>query len=167
MKAEYQAIGIEEQKIYEGMESKYIINGKYIPVKMNNKWGLVSTEGKMLILPQYDAIGCRTNASGNPVIVLPNLNSNVDAVVFGIKKVSNDENATETMNYVLVNPKKNDKIGLEASEIYSINENEKKQYYMKVILANQESMKLNIYDVYGSSGDSGKKNEKSNDGKSS
>ena len=150
LKAEYQSIGIDKPEIYEGMESKYIINGKYIPIKMNDKWGLVSIEGKMLILPQYDAIGCSTNQSGEPAIVLPNLNSDIDAVVFGIKRI-NAEDGTETMNYVLVNPKKNDRIGLESSEIYSVYENDKRQYYMKAILANKESIKLNIYDVYGTS----------------
>lgn len=149
LKSEYQSIGIGDQEIYKGMESKYIINGKYIPVEMNDKWGLVSIEGDVLILPQYDAIGCNTNEIGEPVIVLPDLNPGMDAVVFGVKKV-NPEDATEKMVYVLVNPKKNDKIGLESSSIYSIYENDKEQYWMEAILANNEIMGLDIYDVYGS-----------------
>ena len=42
----------------------------------------------------------------------------------------------------------NEQIGMDASSIYSVYENNKKEYYMSVILPNQSVTSFNIYNVY-------------------
>lgn len=147
LKSEYQTIGLNDYKNYDDMDSRYIIAGKYIPVKRDNKWGIISTEGKVLIIPQYDEIGCSTSESGKPVIILPNLRANGDAIVFGTS--TTDEANVTTVSYALVNAKTNEKIAENAIEIYSVYNNNENQYFMKVMLPNGTPYRYNIYTVFG------------------
>lgn len=145
LKTEYQQIGIDGE-LYSGMENKYIINDKYIPIKIDGKWGLASIEGKILIMPQYLGIGCNLGkvGSGDGVIVLPNLIGNTDGIVF----VSTMKD--QTALYSIVNVQTGVKIGLESSEIYSKYENNQRRYYMKILDLNGNiAGVINIYNVYG------------------
>jgi len=170
LKPEYQYVGIEDDTKYEYMNSKFIIDDKYIPIKRDNKWGIVSTEGKMLIVPQYDYIGCATAESGNPVIYLPDLTAG-DGVVFGnniqnIDPVTNQpvttSNDEKNIKYYIVSLKNSEKIGMESDEIYSVSENEEKKYFMKVKLSSGDPYRFNIYTMYG---DSTKKSNNNSNGK--
>lgn len=140
LKTQYQKIGIDGVN-YEYMESKYIINDKYIPVKIDNKWGIVNLEGKTLISPQYADIGCNLG-SGNGVIILPEFQDGIDGIVF-----CTDATIPE---YTVINAQNGAKmIQLNASEIYSKYENNATKYYMKIAIANGGTMEVNIYDLFG------------------
>ena len=147
VKSAYEEIGITDNIKYDNMSNKYIINNKYIPVKLNNKWGIISTEGRILIVPQYDHIGCAKNENGKPVIVLPELREGIDVIVFG-NDVPSADNKTTTISYKMIKATTNEQIGMDASSIYSVYENNKKEYYMSVILPNQSVTSFNIYNVY-------------------
>lgn len=147
VKSAYEEIGITDNIKYDDMSNKYIINNKYIPVKLNNKWGIISTEGRILIVPQYDHIGCAKNENGKPVIVLPELREGIDVIVFG-NDVPSADNKTTTISYKMIKATTNEQIGMDASSIYSVYENNKKEYYMSVILPNQSVTSFNIYNVY-------------------
>lgn len=146
LKTEYQQIGIDGD-IYQNMDSKYIINEKYIPVKIDDKWGIVTIEGKTLITPQYVGIGCNLGKmeSGDPVIVLPNLIGNTDAIVFMTTVQGN------TSLYSIINVQTGTRIGgREATEIYSKYENGQRKYYMKISDSSGNIVgSINIYSVYG------------------
>ncbi len=146
LKTEYQQIGIDGD-IYQNMDSKYIINKKYIPVKIDDKWGIVTIEGKTLITPQYVGIGCNLGkmGSGDPVIVLPNLIGNTDAIVFMTTVQGN------TSLYSIINVQTGTRIGgREATEIYSKYENGQRKYYMKISDSSGNIVgSINIYSVYG------------------
>lgn len=146
LKTEYQQIGIDGD-IYQNMDSKYIINEKYIPVKIDDKWGIVTIEGKTLITPQYVGIGCNLGkmGSGDPVIVLPNLIGNTDAIVFMTTVQGN------TSLYSIINVQTGTRIGgREATEIYSKYENGQRKYYMKISDSSGNIVgSINIYSVYG------------------
>ena len=129
------------------MDNKYVINGKYIPIKIDGKWGIVTTEGKILINPQYAGIGCNLGkiGSGDPVIVLPKLIGNTDAIVF---LTTSQEN---TSLYSIINVQTGVRIGgHEASEIYSRYDNGQRKYYMKITDSTGNVIgNINIYNVYG------------------
>ncbi|MBO5348811.1 MAG: WG repeat-containing protein [Clostridia bacterium] len=145
LKTEYQQIGINDY-LYEGMDNKYIINGKYIPVKMDNLWGIVSTEGRILIIPQYSGIGCNLAASGtgtgDGVIIIPELVDGNDGIVF----------LTDAQNnlYSIINVRNGSQIGFTANEIYSKYEDNVRNYYMKVSVTEGTSTKnIDIYKLFG------------------
>ena len=146
LKTEYQQIGIDGD-LYPDMDNKYVINGKYIPIKIDGKWGIVTTEGKILINPQYAGIGCNLGkiGSGDPVIVLPKLIGNTDAIVF---LTTSQEN---TSLYSIINVQTGVRIGgHEASEIYSRYDNGQRKYYMKITDSTGNVIgNINIYNVYG------------------
>lgn len=141
LRPEYQQIGIDH--VYDDMQNKYLINGKYIPIELDDKWGIASKDGKMLIIPQYAGIGCdlKETGSGNGVIVLPSLVNGVDGIVF----------LTDSNNkiYNVINVQTGGKIGLDSKEIYSSYENDKKCYYMKIESESGTALRVNIYDQFG------------------
>lgn len=141
LRPEYQQIGIDH--VFDDMQNKYLINGKYIPVELDDKWGLASKDGKMIIIPQYPGIGCdlKETGSGNGVIVLPSLVNGVDGIVF-----LTDSNYKI---YNVINVQTGAKIGLDAKEIYSSYENDKKGYYMKIESESGAALRVNIYDQFG------------------
>lgn len=143
LRAEYQQIGLE--KAYENMKSKYIINGKYIPIEIDELWGIVTIDGEMIIRPQFYGIGCdlKENSTGDPVVVLPKLVKGDDVIVCLTSK--------DSVKYSLVNVRTCTKIGLEGSEVYSILEQNKKEYYLKIEYDQGVSITVNIYNQFGDS----------------
>ena len=130
------------------MNNKYIIDDKYIPLKIDNKWGLATTEGKVIINPQYYGIGCNLGkvGSGDPVIILPKLIEDSDGIVFVTTQTE------EVKLYSVIDIKTGTKVGnQEASEIYSKFDNNQRKYYMKItdITTGTVIGSINIYNVYG------------------
>lgn len=145
LKSEYQDIGLGD-KLYKDMDNKYVINGKYIPVKIDDCWGLVSTEGILLIAPQYPAIGCNLgetgSGSGDGVIILPELLDGNDGIIF----LTDAENGL----YSIINVKNGSQIGFSANEIYSKYENNTRNYYMKFSATKGGAMRnIDIYKMFG------------------
>lgn len=144
LRAEYQQIGTDE--VFENMQNEYIIYDKYIPVEIDNKWGIVTKNGKMLITPQFPGIGCDLGetGSGDGVIILPELVNGIDGIVF----LTDAENKL----YSIINVQNCSKIGLDgvdASEIYSVYENNERTYYMKISFETGPAMRVNIYNQFG------------------
>lgn len=72
---EYKEIGANIDKYSQnGLESKYILLNKIIPIK-NDKdlWGLFDINGKQIAEFQYTGLGCSTSVATNayPVLVIP------------------------------------------------------------------------------------------------
>lgn len=149
LKTEYQKVGIEEEP-YDDMENKYIIANKYIPIKIDGKWGIATTDGKIAINPQYLGIGCNLGkaGSGDPVIILPKLIYNSDGIVFLISY--NEE--TQRRLYAIIDVQSKSKVkNKECSEIYSKYDNGKRNYYMKFTNSEDGTVisSVNIYNNYG------------------
>ena len=125
------------------MQNEYLINNKYIPVQMDNKWGIVTKNGEQLIIPQFAGIGCDLGetGTGTGVIVLPELVNGVDGVVFLVD--------AEKKIYNIINAQTRAKIGLDAVEVYSSYENNERKYYMKIANENGATMRVNVYDQFG------------------
>lgn len=145
LKSEYQDIGLGD-KLYKDMDNKYVINGKYIPVKIDDCWGIISTEGMLLITPQYPGIGCNLgetgSGSGDGVIILPELLDGNDGIVF----LTDVENGL----YSIINVKNGSQIGFSANEIYSKYENNTRNYYMKFSATKGGAMRnIDIYKMFG------------------
>lgn len=144
LKSEYQKIGIDDN-VYTEVDNKYILDGKYIPVKSDTGWGLANINGKIRIIPQYPEIGCNLEeaATGNPAIVLPNLIYNVPGIVF----LTN----AEKKYYSVLNAETGEKISnFNAKEIYSQFESDKRVYYMKAEGINGNVVKdIDIYGFFG------------------
>ncbi len=150
LKTEYQTIGISDYSKYDNMESRYIINNKYVPIKANNKWGLASMDGEIIVTPKYDLIGCDKgkDATGSPVICVPELIEGNDAIVFGNVLVDAENNNISTETYILLDVEKMVNIGYDSLEIYSVINNNERVYYMKIMAADQSIHKLDIYNRY-------------------
>lgn len=149
LKTEYQKIGIDEEP-YDDMENKYIISKKYIPIKIGDKWGIATTDGKIAINPQYLGIGCNLgeSGSGDPVIILPKLMGSSDSIVV---LTSYDEESKRKL-YSVIDVQSKTKVGnVDASEIYSKYDNGKRNYFMKFTDSEtgKEITSLNIYYNYG------------------
>ena len=139
------------------MDNKYIIKGnkKYIPVKIDNRWGVITTDGTRVINTQYQEIGCTLGEAGDPVIILPKLIYGADAFV--CQKITtvdpSDQKSQGTKYYKLVNAENKEEIGYDASEIYSKYEEDengenKTNYYMKLDI-NDVTIRIDIYQTFG------------------
>ena len=163
LKCEYQTIGIDNYSDYEEMENRYLIDGKYIPIKRDNKWGVATIDGKLSIVPQYDKIGCNIGEGGKAAICVPKLKNGVAAIIFGSLPVNPDPNAQINNNnnnnnnnndnavsyvYSLVNAETKQKIGFDAAEIYSTTINNEREYIMKIVATDGSTHRINIYDAY-------------------
>ena len=156
LQPEYEQIGLDD--IYENMDNKYIIKGnkKYIPVKIDEKWGIVTADGSRAINTQYNGIGCTSGNAGNPVIILQSLVNGAD--VFVCQKMKdpdpNDTKSQGTKYYKLVNAESQQEIGYDASEIYSKYEegddgDNKTVYYMKLDVNGTLIRDIDIYQTFG------------------
>ena len=153
LKCEYQTIGINEYSDYEEMKNRYLIDGKYIPIKRDNKWGIATIEGKVAINPQYDKIGCNIGEGGRPAICVPNLINGVAGIIFGSLPAAQDPNTNNNneevkYTYSIINAETKQKIGLDAAEIYSTYINNEREYIIKIIASDGTPHRINIYDAY-------------------
>ncbi len=89
---EYDQIGLPDATTYaaQGINSKYVIADKCIPVVKNNLYGLYNTDGYCLIPTKYNSIGCEKPAEliddtrAMPAITVP-LTEDITAIVFSAK----------------------------------------------------------------------------------
>ena len=112
--------------MYTDISNKYILNDKYIPVKQNSLWGLYDVEGKKLIDPQYQDIGCPIAQSGESVVVVPNVKENVNGIVF----LYNQENSL----YGLYNAETGEKMAISLSEVFKKVEEGNENYYINYVI---------------------------------
>lgn len=157
LKSNYQKIGIDTDSSYEYMDNKYIINNKYIPIKQDDKWGLASINGNIIISPQYYEIGCDLGdeSSGDPVIILPKLIDGSDGIVFMTSQKNKDvgdSNASSNVDkYSIVNIQTKQRVETpDAVEIYSKNDGNHRKYFLKFVdQVTGDKHPINIYDAYG------------------
>lgn len=162
LKSEYQTIGLSNYTEFGEMTNKYLINGKYIPVKRDDKWGIVSIDGNVIVIPQYDVVGCSTSKTGNPVICIPNLKDGVDALVFGMIANETDNqqgtynsNNSQTTKYVysMINSSTSTKIvyydSVKILQVYVLNEENQKNYFMEFETPDKAVYRLPILETYG------------------
>ncbi len=124
----FEDIGIEEEK-YSDLTCKYILNGKYIPVKQNGKWGLYSIDGtnaSKLIEPQFEDVGCSLSQSGDSAVIITNMKNNVTGIVFLYNK--------EKSFYGIYNADTGDRIAVSLTEVFKKVENGEENYYMSHII---------------------------------
>jgi len=74
---DYDEIGINASRFSENnITSNYIIAGKLIPVKKDNKWGFIDTKGQVVAECQFKELGysAPNNKSGYSLLVIPGYN---------------------------------------------------------------------------------------------
>ncbi|MBO5349483.1 MAG: WG repeat-containing protein [Clostridia bacterium] len=121
----FEQIGIDEN-LYTDISNKYVFADKYIPAKQNGLWGLYDINGKKLIEPQYQDIGCSIAQSGDSVVVIPNVKENVNGIVFLY-------NAEESL-YGLYNAETGEKMAISLMEVFKKVENGSENYYMNYVI---------------------------------
>ena len=125
---EYNEIGMDISKYSNnGLTSQYIIYKKLIPVRKDKLWGLVNTDGDIVIKIEYDGLGCDVSNNDNNVIIVPKL----DAIV--VKKdgkygIVNDKNLVLVKNTLTKVYKEEDK-----EDVYYVVINDKKEEVTKYI----------------------------------
>ncbi|MBQ3409209.1 MAG: WG repeat-containing protein [Clostridia bacterium] len=121
----FDEIGIEEED-YSDITCKYILDGKYVPVKLNGKWGLYSIEGIKIIEPQYEEVGCNLAQNGDSVVIIPNIKDGITGIVF----LYNREKAF----YGLYNADTGERIAISLTEVFKKVENGEENYYINYII---------------------------------
>ena len=97
-----------------------------MPVKQNGKWGLYNIDGKKLIEPQYEEVGCNLAQSGDSVVIIPNIKEGVNGIVF----LYNREKAF----YGLYNADTGERIAVSLTEVFKKVENGEENYYVNHII---------------------------------
>lgn len=59
---EYDQIGVDKSR-YDNIKNTYLLYDKCIPVKLNNKWGLIDVTGKKITEIKYDDLGSTVNTA--------------------------------------------------------------------------------------------------------
>ena len=89
----YDQIGLDEVKD-SNVTNRYVLYGKIIPVKRDDKWQLINTEGFELTQLEFDGVGCfETNiqgASSEGVVLIPELNQGIVLEKDSIQKAKKD-----------------------------------------------------------------------------
>ena len=132
------------------MKSRYLINDKYIPIKKDDKWGLADRQGKVVIIPQFDRLGCSNVESGKPAMCIANLKNGNDAIIVGTITVVDEKNADKniTTYSIITVDSKAQKIGYDATEIYATYQNNEREYIMKIVASDGSIYSINVYDAY-------------------
>ncbi len=127
---EFEQIGVNDN-LYSDLDSKYILDNKYIPVKQNDLWGLYDLTGKNLVAPKYFDIGCGLSQSGNSTVIVPDVKGNIKGIVFLYNK--------EKSLYGLYNAETGETIALSLIEVFKKVENGENNYYINYTLDRKSS----------------------------
>ena len=116
LNCEYQQIGLDISKYTNnGLNNKYVIYDKLIPVKKDNLWGFVNTNGSVVIDLKFTNIGCAESNSSSNVLIIPEINGIV------VKKDNNYGIISNTGKVIIRNV---------LTRVYKEQENNKDNYYM-------------------------------------
>lgn len=129
---DYDSIGLDVNS-YEDQQvtNRYLLLGNCIPVKLNNKWGLIDKDGETILQVQCDEIGCNEvsdkvekNTSG--IVLVPD----IQGIVVEIDTVSEDNNK-RTKNYGIINAMTGQlMVNTVLDSVYSVTTEEVTRYYM-------------------------------------
>ncbi|MBP3708593.1 MAG: WG repeat-containing protein [Clostridia bacterium] len=122
---QFEEIGIKEED-YSDITCKYILNDKYVPVKLNGKWGLYNIDGNKIIEPQFADVGCSLAQSGDSAVIIPNLKDGKTGIVFLYNK--------EKSFYGVYNADNGEKIAISLTEVYRKVENDQENFYINHII---------------------------------
>lgn len=116
LNCEYQQIGLDISKYTNnGLNNKYVIYDKLIPVKKDDLWGFVNTNGSVVIDLKFTNIGCAESNSSSNVLIIPEINGIV------VKKDNNYGIISNTGKVIIRNV---------LTRVYKEQENNKDNYYM-------------------------------------
>ena len=123
---DYDQIGLPNTINDTNITNKYILLGNCIPVKRNDKWGLIDINGNDLTPIEYDGFGCDANTSEDSrytdVLIIPDLNG----IVVELDEVNEK---TRTKKYGVVTADGNLFINIVLDSIYSLTTQGETTYY--------------------------------------
>ena len=131
----YDQIGLDDVKD-SNVTNKYVLYNSVIPVKKDNKWGLISTRGEYLTQLEYDGIGCTDDkapgASKEGVVLIPDLNGGIVLERDRIDKTV-DKNGKETdvvyKYYGVLDKSGNKIVDFMTTSIYKVITRDQATYY--------------------------------------
>ena len=100
---------------------------------------MYNIDGEKLIEPQYKDFGCTLAQGGDSVTIIPNIQENVDAVVFLYNK--------EKALYGVYNAQNGEKIAISLIEVFKKVENGNDNYYINHVIDRDNAVvhTLNVY----------------------
>ena len=128
---DYDQVGLDKENEDNNIKNRYLLLNNCIPVKANNKWGLIDKDGNQITPLEYDAIGCPTiknsNSSSNSVGIT--LIPDMDGIVVG--------NTYETGNakinkYGIVNSKGKLIVSVTADYAFAVTLENVTKYYLSI-----------------------------------
>lgn len=132
---DYDKIGLDDNFQDNNISSKYLLLDTCIPIKVNEKWGLIDIDGKQILPAEYDGIGCKiteniTNTTG--VVVIPAMKGIV--IEQDIKSGNNT-----IKKYGIIDPSGTLMMAYVADSVYATTTENKTNYYV--------STDNNVYDI--------------------
>ena len=128
---DYDQVGLDKDNQDNNVKNRYLLLNNCIPVKANNKWGLIDKDGNQITPLEYDTIGCATiknsNTSSNSVGIT--LIPDMDGIVVG--NTYETENA-KINKYGIVNSKGKLIVGVTADYAFAVTLENVTKYYLLI-----------------------------------
>lgn len=126
---DYDQIGLPNTINDSNVTNRYILLDNCIPVKRNNKWGLIDINGNEISPIQYDGFGCDADTSVDSrykdVLIIPELNG----IVVELDEVNGN---TKTKKYGVVTADGNLFINIVLDSVYALTTQGETIYYASV-----------------------------------
>ena len=128
---DYDQVGLDKENEDNNIKNRYLLLNNCIPVKANNKWGLIDKDGNQITPLEYDVIGCPTiknsNSSSNSVGIT--LIPDMDGIVVG--NTYETENA-KINKYGIVNSKGKLIVSVTADYAFAVTLENVTKYYLSI-----------------------------------
>lgn len=129
---DYDSIGLDINHYEDpNVTNRFLLLENCIPVKLNNKWGLIDKNGETILQLQCDGIGCnevtdKVEKNTNGIVFIPD----IQGIVVEIDTVSGD-NKTVSKHYGVVNAITGQPmISTVLDSVYAVTTEEVTRYYM-------------------------------------
>ncbi len=132
---DYDSIGLDLNSYEDpSITNRYLLLGNCIPVKLNDKWGLINKNGDTVLPVQYDGIGCmevqNTQARNTyGIVVVPDING----IVVEVDSENDSQQHSKVKKYGIINSSTGDlMVNTVLDSVYSTTTEEVTRYYMTV-----------------------------------
>ncbi len=128
---DYDSIGLDSGSYEDpNVTNRFLLLGNCIPVKLNNKWGLIDKNGETILQVQCDGIGCnevtdKVEKNTNGIVFVPD----IQGIVVELDAISADNKKEK--KYGIINAMTGQlMINTVLDSVYSVTTEEVTRYYM-------------------------------------
>lgn len=145
--SDFDQIGLDTTISDPNVTNRYILLDSCIPVKVNDKWGLIDINGNKILDTVYDNIGCslkEKSANNSDVVVIPKMK----AIVVEVDSEQTRGSNIVDRNYGLVSTSGETMINPLLKSVYATTYQNVKTYYMTFKGDDNKEQTLDIVDFW-------------------